>query len=139
LPEGDVHVQFLAASQLGHSSMRSARPDWAFAVQPAGIKLSGTASVTIELPKLDQSYAYVDTLPDRMLLVGLDTRTLEIAPAGVVELDRSAHRLRSVGPVQLQCLDYLGVSSSAGTPALLNAYAAQQIGLNELIAGVEAQ
>jgi hypothetical protein len=139
LPEGDVHVQFLSASQLGHVSLNGARPDWAFATQPAGVMVDGSASVSIQLPMLDQSYGYVDRLPDRMVLVGLDTRSLQIVPVGVVELDRSAHRLRSVGDMHLQRLDYLGISSVAGSAELLNSYVTHAIGLAELLAGVEAQ
>lgn len=138
LPEGDVHAQFLSASQLGHTSVSGARPDWAFGVQPSGIEVEGSLTVSIELPKVDRSYAYVDKLPERVLLVGLDAKSLQIAPVGVAKLDRSAHRIQSVGVLHLQRLDYLGVSSVGGTPALLEAYAGEQIGLSELIAGVEA-
>jgi hypothetical protein len=70
-----------------------------------------------------------------MVLVGLDAKSLQIAPVGVVELDRAAHRIRSVGEVHLQRLDYIGVASSAGNASLLNNYATQSIGLTELIAG----
>jgi hypothetical protein len=138
LPEGDVHVQFLSASELGHASLNGARPDWAFGVQPPGIAVDGSLTVGFELPKLDQSYAYLDKFPERVVLVGLDRQSLQIVPVGVVEIDRTTHRARSVGAVHLQSLDYLGVSSVAGNPALLRAYASQEIGLSELIAGVEA-
>ena len=138
LPEGDVHAQLLTPSQLGHTSLSGARPDWVFGVQPAGVEVQGLPTISIELPKLDQSYAYLDKAPTRMVLMGLDARTLQIVPVGVVSIDRTTHRAQSVGPVHLQNLDYIGVSSLAGTPELLDAYVAREISLSELIAGVEA-
>jgi hypothetical protein len=138
LPEGDVHVQFLPAGQLGHIGLGGSRPDWAFSFQPPGIKVDGSVSLSMELPKFDGSYSYLDSKPQRMLLVGLDSASLMIAPVGVIEIDRTTHRARSVGSVQLQRLEYIGVSAvGSRRPELLDSYVAREIDLAELISALE--
>lgn len=137
-PEGDVHVQLLAGSQVGHVHVDGARPDWVFGIQPAGVHVQGPIGIRIVLPKLDDSHAYVAGLPEHMLLVGLDAKSLQIAPMGVVRLEPGTHSVVSAGPVHLSRLDYIGLAITAATPQALGQYAAGEIDLTALTAVIGA-
>jgi hypothetical protein len=77
-------------------------------------------------------------LPDRVVLVGFDPQSLMVSPIGVGHVDRQARMVVSEGPVVLQRLDFIGVSSVAANNDLLGRYVSGEIGLSQLIATMES-
>jgi hypothetical protein len=137
--EGDVYAQFLTLSQLGNSCLESAPADWAFGLQPAGTTVSGSIGVRIALPELDGSHAYVDGLPEHVVLLGLDERSLMLLPVGIARVDRDSRQLVSVGSLHITRLDYLGISTAASDAARIEKYLSGELSIAAFISATEAE
>ncbi|MDH5675995.1 MAG: Ig-like domain-containing protein, partial [Myxococcales bacterium] len=133
--EGLVHVQLLEFRELGHGVQPGASPEFAFAMQPPGIEVAGVAEVTVRLPKLQGSHNYVQQLLERVLLLGLDARSLTLVPIGVARVDKTQNTVVSEGALHLERLEYVGVAIFAARQIhqeALAAYAAGEISIDEL-------
>ncbi len=104
---GSVHVQFASTSKLSHGMLRSAMPQWVFAMQPAGIEVDGPMDVVLKAPALSGSHDYLPVDPVYVLMVGLDPDTLSIVPTGVGVLENKEVRATLT---QQTTLDYFGYS-----------------------------
>jgi hypothetical protein len=141
LAHGDVHVQFMAPHEIGYRCLESALPDWAFIVQPIAVRSEGPVRVTVTLPTRDGSYEYLASLPELVLIVGLDQESLLITPVGVGRIDRENTRLVSEGPLAFERLDVIGISSAvAGLQQIaLGSFVAGELTLAELTALLESK
>lgn len=137
--EGDVHVQLLSSQAISYKAPVSATPEWLMVAQPIGIEVSGKPTVRIALPRQGDSYAYIDTLPDRVVLVGLDPASLELLPVGVGRIDRAAREVVSEGDLILERLDVIGISTRVPLQPALADYGAGKITLTVLRSALEAQ
>ncbi len=138
--EGDVHTQFLQSHEIGYGALGTCLPSFAYAISPAGIRLQGELEVEVALPRHDGSYTYVEELPERVLLVGLDPDSLLLVPAGVMRVDKTGFRLVSEGKVELHRLDYVAISRGpTGTDQILERYVNGEISIDQLVAELEAR
>jgi hypothetical protein len=133
-PEGIVHAQPLVGLRVGYVTHPSAVPVLTYALQPMGIEVSGPIGVTLALPVVSGDDEYIDSLPDRVLLVGLNPDAAMIVPIGVARVDRAARRVVSEGPLAPERLDFLGIALVAQSNAAdLDAYVAGNLGIGQLI------
>jgi len=135
-----VHVQFMKLDQIAYPVLPSATPNWAFAIQPMGIEVSGPVAVTISMPPLYGSYDYIAQIGERVLLVGYDPDALQIVPVGVGRVDTDNHKVISEGEVVLERLDYLGYALvDVEKQETLKRFANGEISLRQMIGELEAK
>jgi hypothetical protein len=138
--EGDVHAQLVMRRDLNYSGQRFANPQFAYALEPGGVSVSGTVTVSMALPEIKKSFAYLDASAPHAVLIGLDPDALQFLPVGVARVDKAGLRLTSEGRVELRRLDYIGVSiQGPSSEPILAAYAAGEIGIRELISQLSAK
>jgi hypothetical protein len=137
--EGDVHAE-LVVGPLAYASQPISVPFFTYALQPMGVAVAGTVTVDLALPEEQGNATYIDALPERVLLSGLDPRALELVPVGVGHVDKQARRIRSEGVLDLERLDFVSISPnpSAAAQKLLLDYAQANSTLPALVAGLEA-
>lgn len=137
---GVIHVQAMELGQLPYPALPSALPHAGFAVHPAGVEISGSLKVTFALAEIGGSLDYVDSVGERVVLVGLDPASLQLVPVGVGRIDRQNVRITSEGDVALKRLDYLGYAFVDGdAQSILQRYAENEIGLLEMIGELQSQ
>lgn len=105
---GNIHVQFMPAAELPFGATDVAVPYWMYAIQPSGVSVRGNVGVSIEMPELYGSRAYIPAEGTYVVMLGFNTLTKAIEPVGVGRI--SGTRVESVGNVALQSLDYIGYS-----------------------------
>jgi hypothetical protein len=138
--QGDVQAQAIIAQQFAYPIVNPFAPQWAYALQPAGVEVSGAAGLSFAIPQLNGSYDYVQSLPSLVFLVGLDPVSLQLLPVGVGRIDTSSMRVVSQGPVNLKRLDYLGYAPAhANTQDILQSYVNHEISLQQMIGQVLAK
>jgi hypothetical protein len=138
--QGDVHVQVLQLHELSHGFSPYAAPQWVFAVQPAGIEVSGNVDMTMAVPAIQDGYDYLDNWSEYVVLLGFDANSLTLAPAGVGKLDRTSNTVSSQKSVALQRLDYIGYALMPyQCEPYLEEYLDGGIDLNQLIEAIETQ
>jgi hypothetical protein len=139
--EGDVYVQSLFGPEIAYPITPISIPLMAWSVQPMGIDVQGSPQVDFTIPKPDLYDDYVSSLPERVLLVGLDPDMLAIAPIGVGTVDKSARRVRSEGVLQMRRLDFIGITPfpSAAAQKALADYGHGTISLPQLVSTLTAR
>jgi hypothetical protein len=138
--QGDVHVQFMQLGQIAVTFLPSATPNWAFAVQPIGIEVSGQVALTITMPQLYGSHDYVAGIGQRVILIGLDADALQVVPVGVGRVDVDNNKVTSEGEVALERLDYLGYALvDLENQEILERFANGEISLNQMIGELESK
>ena len=136
--QGDVHAQVLQVNELSHRTLPTAAPYWVFALQPGGIRVSGTVGVRIGVPMRDGSYDYLLGKGLYFVMVGLDPEALMIMPVGVGKLDTDTKIISSVAPLALQRLDYIGFAPlPAEAQAVIEQFAKGEITLRQLTAELD--
>jgi hypothetical protein len=105
---GDVHAQFLTVSEQPYSFINGAAPQWVFQLNPNAIGVTGQVGVRIKMPAMVGSYEYVKNIGARVVLVGLDERSLQLVPVGVGLVDTGANMVTSEGQTSYQRLDIIG-------------------------------
>jgi len=134
---GGVLAQPLLYSEYPLPTGGSSYPIFSFVMQPPGIEVSGPVGVHVKLPSLQKTPNYVQQLPDFVLLVGVDPKTLTLTPIGVGHVDRDAGTLESVGLLLPERLDVIGVAiPAAGRIGLLSSYADGELTLEQLRSAV---
>lgn len=103
---GNLHVQFLNTNELGFKTMKEAIPYWMYAVQPAGIEVSGSVGVKIQMPILFGSYDYVPANGTLVVMLGFSNNSKLIEPVGVGSIQDNI--VTSVGKLSIQTMDYFG-------------------------------
>jgi hypothetical protein len=134
--QGSVHAQFVTPTETSLRFLPSAHAQFGFALNPGGVTTTGDLGIRIRLPRHENSFTYVDDLPDLVLLVGLDPAFLMVVPAGVGRVDKQARTVTSEGATHFQRLDFIGVATHA-PPDLLASYVAGQLSLQALTAALE--
>ena len=136
--EGDIHVQFMKLNQIGYQCFTGAMPHWAFVIHPSGIEVSGNLQLTFTIPDLYESFEYISNLPEYVLLVGFDPKSLQIVPVGGGQMDKQTNTVSSVGLVHLKRLDYLGYAlmPEKAQPLLID-YINGEIDIRQLIGEID--
>ena len=136
---GPMHGQFMDRERIGYPQRIRTPSDWGFAIEPAGIGVSGEVAVEAKLPLYQGSHDYVALMAPYALMLGVDPSSLELVPVGVFEVDKDNLVIRSVGGVHLRRLDYIafGRTTELGQ-ALLAQYVNGEISIEQLAAGLEA-
>ncbi|NNF99324.1 MAG: hypothetical protein HKM93_08100 [Desulfobacteraceae bacterium] len=134
---GSVHVQFMNIEHISYPFVPPAVPHWLFAIQPAGVEVSGEIQLIIKMPPLYGSSDYINRIGGHVVLVGFDPDSMSIVPIGVGAVNTATHTVESVGPVHMKRLDYIGYAV-VGENQLpdLEAYARDEIGLSRLILNI---
>ena len=136
--QGDVHVQFMKLEQIAYPTLPSATPNWAFAVQPMGVEVSGPVALTFAMPPLYGSHDYVALIGERVVLVGYDPAAMQLVPVGVGLVDPENSQVTSEGPVALERLDYLGYALvDTEKQTILERFANGEITLRQMIGELE--
>jgi len=135
---GNVHVSFLELSDIQGEITPIAIPAWMFAVQPAGIKVSGAPKLSIKMPKLYGGYEYTPDNGTLVLLVSRSDSSNAILPVGVGEIN--GIHVQSVGSMNMTRLDNIGYAFVAeDMQEYLREYADGEINLPTLIAYLQQQ
>jgi hypothetical protein len=130
---GDVLVQFLLRGDVPYQAAAAANPHWLYGFQPRGIQLSGRVGLSLAMPPLYGSYAYLPADGQLVLLVGYNSAEQRLVPVGVGHIDN--RRVLSEGAVALPSLDYLGyVIIAPEQQAILGRYRDGVISLERLLA-----
>jgi len=134
---GNVHVQFTPATELAYQATDAATPYWMYNLQPQGIAVEGEVGITLQMPKLFGSEAYIPAEGTRVVMLGLDPASNLLAPVGVGQVKNK--QVHSEGVLHLQRLDYLGYAlMDAASQDVLARYAAGEINtLGELVNALE--
>ncbi|HEY9198695.1 MAG TPA: hypothetical protein VIR60_04950 [Gammaproteobacteria bacterium] len=133
---GDVHVQMLPRHLVQVSALPSVAPHWLFAVQPAGIKVTGGFTATLDMPALYGSYDYIPEDGTRVLMVGFDATTKQLVPIGIGRIEN--RQVISIGALQAGNLDYLGyVMKDAEAQGVIERYENGQIGFQQMLAELD--
>ena len=131
--EGSVHLQFLPYSSLKINSFKlDYTPMWAYAAQPAGVRVEGDLQLEFALPQFQGSFDYAPLEGEMVLLLGSSEDGTHLLPAGVGEA-LAGHRIRSLGETHFKRLDYLAYARI--TPELyadLNRYIDGTLTLQQL-------
>lgn len=131
---GDVHAQFLSVTEQPYGYINAAAPQWVYNLNPAGIAVSGDVGVRIKMPAMAGSHEYVRHIGQRVILVGLDPRSLQLVPVGVGTVDTAANIVVNEGPTSFQRLDVVGYGLvDTENQLILEAFATGEITLAELI------
>jgi hypothetical protein len=135
---GDVHTQVLMGPSVGYRAQPVSIPFLTYVVQPMGVEVEGTIALDFDLPE-EGGATYVDSLPELVLLSGLDPRALEIVPAGVGRVDKNSRRVRSEGRLALERLDFISITPlrSAAAQKALGDYVAGASDLSRLVAALQ--
>jgi hypothetical protein len=132
-PSGEISARAVVPSTVPFPYVPGARPTISFLLSPAGVEVDGEVGVTFHLPTVDGTFEYLESMPDWLVLIGLDRTILEIVPVGVMKLDRTRGALESRGKVHLGRLDYLGVAAALPERfGELSRYAAGEMDIQEL-------
>ena len=135
---GPMKAQFMTTSQFVHAGRPTTPADWGFTVTPA-VAVSGPVGVEVRLPAFQGSYDYVQQLAPHGLMLGLDPVSMELAVAGVFQIDKENAVAHTVGTVHLSRLDAIAFARTREAIApLLEAYANGEIDLVSLVAAVES-
>jgi hypothetical protein len=135
---GDVHVQLLNKDEISHKFLPSLAPYWMFAVQPAGITVTGKVGLQIGAPTGNGTHAYMQTRGKYYVLLGLDPDALMIVPVGLAEFDYANRVMQSLWPVPLERLDYLGYAMApAEAYPYIEQCARQEISFEQMISEIE--
>jgi hypothetical protein len=103
---GDVYVQFLPRSGISYSSQPAATPQWMFATQPPGIKVSGDLQVTMKMPAIKGRTDYIPADGTLALMIGFDEGQNQLVPIGVGKIQDN--QVVSVTKLLMSRLDYIG-------------------------------
>ncbi len=103
---GNLHIQFMKVNELSFQTMKEATPYWMYAVQPAGIEVSGDIGVKIQMPILFGSYDYVPANGTLVVMLGFSHDSKLIVPVGVGRIENNI--VTSVGKLSMQTMDYFG-------------------------------
>jgi hypothetical protein len=134
--EGDVQMEFLTIEKVPFPALGSAMPNWVFATQPGGVKISGQVGVTINAPTLYGDHSYLPATGTLVVMVGFDSNARQLVPVGVGRIDGT--RISSVKPLPLGSLDYLGYAFvEPAQQAMLEQYRNGEIDLSTLIRMLE--
>jgi hypothetical protein len=138
--EGNVQAEVIWGPGLGFRWPRFALPLVSMAFQPMGVEVAGSLGLDFALPPHPDGQDYAGSLPDRALVIGVDTRSLELVPVGVVRLERETARYKSEGPLALTRLDMLALAPvpDPTVQELLRGYGAGDMTLTELISRLGA-
>jgi hypothetical protein len=138
--QGMVHAQFMKIQEVSYRALPAAHPSWVFSIQPSGIQVDGTVDVTLAIPKLFDSYEYVEMLTDRVILVALDPESLEIVPVGVGLVNKEQKTVSSEKPLAVKRLDIIGYALTAmENETILQSYAQDEITLEQMIGQLQVQ
>jgi len=138
--QGNVHVQFMKLEQIAYPSLPSATPNWAFAVQPMGVEVSGPVALTFAMPPLYGSHDYAAHIGARVILIGYDPAAMQLVPVGVGLVDADNKKVTSEGGAALERLDYLGYALvDAEKQEILERFAKGEISLRQMIGELEAE
>ena len=130
---GDVHVQMLPRHLVPFSAAPSVAPHWLFAVQPAGIKVTGGLSATLAMPALYGSHDYIPENGTRVLMVGFDTATKQLVPIGIGRIENG--QVIAIGTLQTSSLDYIGYAlKDADAQAVIARHETGQISFQQMVA-----
>ncbi|KPA16402.1 hemagglutinin/hemolysin-like protein, partial [Candidatus Magnetomorum sp. HK-1] len=105
---GLVHVQFIEYGQFQYQVTQSVSPNWMYTLHPSDIAVLGNVQLTIKAPMLQDSYEYLSSIGQYVVLIGLDPDTLTLKAVGVGKVNLEEHTIDSTGKVYLKQLDYLG-------------------------------
>jgi hypothetical protein len=133
--DGDVHVQAYLGASVAYPAWSPAfTPLLTYNLQPAGISVTGTASVDFAVPPPRAASDWAKGLPARVLLLGVDPTMLQLVPIGVGVVDKAARRIRSEGVLELSVLDFIGFAVPLGPNAqtLLASYAGGGISIRQI-------
>ena len=135
---GPMKAQFMNTSQFVYAGRSTTPADWGFLVTPS-VQVSGLVTVEVRLPAFQGSYDYVQQLPPYALMLALEPDSMDLAIAGVFEIDKDNAVARSVGTTHLRRLDAIafGRTREAIAP-LLEAYANGEVDFVSLVAAVES-
>ena len=106
MASGDIHAQFMSFSQIPYSIDPIAYPLWMYAIQPAGMRVSGSVNLDFANPPLNGSLDYVPMDGAYVLLLGLQPDAKTITPVGVGQVEN--RRIKSVGPLHYETLEMIG-------------------------------
>jgi hypothetical protein len=140
-PDGDVYVQPLFGLDVAYRSIPLANAILTYSVQPMGVEVIGPATVDFALPANEASLpGYVDALPPKVLLTGLDPSAMQIVPVGVGTVNRTTRRVVS-DRIELKRLDFIGIVplNTTAYQTMLSDYATGKIGLQELVGRLMAR
>ncbi|WP_196158955.1 Ig-like domain-containing protein [Reinekea sp. G2M2-21] len=104
--QGNAHVQFNTAGY-NYPTHALAEPSWLYSVQPLGIRLTGTATIKLKLPKHQNSWEYLPANGTLMLAVAVNPDNEMIEPIGLAE--RQGNYAVFLNPESVTVLDHLGV------------------------------
>jgi methionine-rich copper-binding protein CopC len=131
---GTLHAQFMTVDQQPYGFIPGGAPQWVFALHPAGTQVTGNVGVTIKMPSMAGSYAYLEHIGERVVLVGLDDRSLTIVPVGVGRVDTDSRMVVSEGVTGFTRLDIVGYSLvDSDKQQLLSDFSEGTLSLSELI------
>jgi hypothetical protein len=92
------------------------------------------------MPAMVGSYEYIGYIGERVVLVGLDHRSLQIVPVGVGKVDAVTRMVISEGQTAFSRLDIIGYALvDPEKQALLEEFSQGEIDLNELIRGLNGE
>lgn len=103
---GNLHIQFTSVQELAFGTMKEATPYWMYAVQPAGIEVSGSVGVKIQMPILFGSHDYVPPNGTLVVMLGFSKNSRMIEPVGVGRIEDNV--VTSVNKLSMQTMDYFG-------------------------------
>jgi hypothetical protein len=131
---GDVHAQFLTVGEQPYGFINAAAPQWVFNLNPNAIEVSGHVGVRIKMPAMVGSYEYVGQIGERVVLVGLDARSLQLVPVGVGRVDSAARMVISEGTTSFKRLDIVGYGLvDLEKQPILEEFSKGEINLHQLI------
>jgi len=131
--QNTANIQFslLETSTIGMQMSANTPALWVFAGQPQGIKITGDTPLTIKAASFYGSYQYLPDDGDYLVLIGRKSNTDMLDAIGVGI--REGVNIRSIGPVHLSNLDYIGFARVHSDKQLvLQDYVQGKIGLVQL-------
>ena len=133
---GDIHVQLLQRSLVPFGARPSVAPPWLFAVQPAGVQVSGDFTATLVMPSLYGSFDYLPADGTRVLMVGFDSDSKQLIPIGVGRV--AQQRVETVGTLRADSLDYLGYAlKDEAAQAVLRDYESGALSFEQMSAELD--
>lgn len=92
------------------------------------------------MPRLADSYNYMEVLCDYALITGLDPQSLQIVPVGAGKIDRERKEVISIGKLNLKRLDIIGYTMpSCKTKEVIENYIKGKITIEQLTETIESQ
>ena len=130
---GEVHVQMLPRHLVPFSAAPSVTPHWLFAVQPAGIRVSGGLTASMAMPALYGSHNYIPENGTRVLMIGFDAATKQLVPIGIGRIEN--RQVIAIGTLQTGSLDYIGYAlKDADAQAVIARHETGQINFQQMVA-----